>query len=386
MLSKSVYETDVRVRREAEALAGAGHKVILMCLGPSHSPSNGVDVIGLGEVTGLKGHADSRRNVLYRAARWVLLPSHRRISNRQFATRVREASETLDLDVDVVHAHDFPGLEAAAGLQAIEQSRLVYDSHEYWRGMPRHGMPDPIGRAFDRRRERLLAQRADAVITVSDGAAGLLANQLQIDEVHVVRNTFPVSGDRFPPESPKGAVYAGRIGPGRDLKTVFSAGVWDDLGLTLHLMGPTDGHLETPPSVVVHPAAPLPVVDELLTSAGIALVPLTRGPQNHDVALPNKLFQAIAVGVPVVTANLPEMADLVRTHDLGETYEPGNTGSLDHAIGSVVDRYQSLVDSVRRSAPSFDWAHDSGVLVSIYEAMAAREKPPRPTGYPTPND
>lgn len=372
MLSKSVYATDVRVRREAETLAAMGHRVTVVCLGSDESAAGGVNVIGLGELTGLKGRGRFPRTGVYAAARWMLLPNHRRISNTQFATGVRQAVQLLDIDADVVHAHDFPALEAAALLDVTDHARLVYDSHEYWRGMTRYGRPDPIAGALDRRRESRLAQKADAVITVSEGAARLLREALRVDQVVVVRNTFPINPDLSPPETPRGAVYAGRIGSGRDLETILSASVWD--GLDLHLIGPSDDSIDIPRWVSAHPPAPLQHVDGLLASAGIALVPLTKGPQNHDVALPNKLFQAISLGVPVVAANLPEMADLVRTHHLGEIYEPGDPQSFDEAIGGVVDRYQALVDSVRRAAPSFDWSQDSLALKSTYESISTLPK------------
>lgn len=372
MLTKSRYREDVRVRREAEALAGAGHRVTVIALDEEDVAADGVTVRGIGALTGLRPEGQgTRRGALHRGARWLLLPEHRNRALREFRRRARRAAEEIGRRFDVVHAHDFPALEPAVLLADAWGAAVVYDAHEFWPGMARHGRPEPLRRARQRSEEGRLIRRADLVITVSDGAAALLTRAYGVEEVVVVRNTFPARGDLRPPAAPRGAVYAGRIGPGRDLETVTADEVWEGTGLELHLMGPRDPSYPVADRAEIHESGAIDDVDRLLAAMGVALVPLERGPANHDVALPNKLFEAVAVGVPVVGAALPEMSRLIRETGIGALYEPGDPRSLRAALGEVISRYEPLRAAVAGARADLDWAVDAARLRSAYERVAA---------------
>lgn len=369
MISRSVYATDVRVRREAETLSAAGHRVLVIGLGPDQSHDSGVEVLGVGETSGLKRGSGTTSHALYRVARWVLLPSHREAARHQFEKLVRERVRSADFEPDVVHAHDFPALAVGTEIAENSSARLVYDSHELWHDMAHHGRPDPVGKGIRRRREGSLARSADAVITISANAAEVLATRYALDRVAVVRNTFDIRSDLAPPESPTGGVYTGRITVGRDLETVFTA--WSHLtDLELHLMGPGDGTITAPGTAITHETSDLDTVERLLSRCGIGLVPLTRGPLNHDIALPNKLFEAIAVGIPVVAADLPALRATVVPHRIGRLYKSGDAASLATAVREVAESYDELVDAVRAAAPEFDWEVDARALLDVYEFHA----------------
>jgi glycosyltransferase involved in cell wall biosynthesis len=304
--------------------------------------------------------------------RWLLLPEHRARAIARFQAKALEAGLRSTDAPDVIHAHDFPALEPASRLAAHYSSRLVYDSHEYWRGLPRHGRPEPIRRRSNQARERDLAREADAVIMVSDMGAALLADRLGLDRVEVVRNTFPTRTDLVPPDHPNGAVYAGRIAPGRDLATVLAASSWHKRpGFALHFMGDVDG-VSVPDFVTSHPMGTMEQVDRLLADVGVGLVTMSDGPINHRIALPNKLFQAISAGIPVVASDLPQTAAVVEEHGLGALYKPGDPGSFDQAVGRLIDDYSQHLTMVRNAQPLFDWSVDATRLIETYRSLATR--------------
>jgi len=365
MISRSVYEWDIRVRREARALASAGHRVTFIGL-PSRVTSDGnITLIGLGEPSNPQRTYQRPRSPWYRLGRWMLLPEHRERVEQRFQREVLETAIALDLDADVIHAHDFPALEPAIQLSRQIGAKVVYDSHEYWAGRPRRGRPEPWRRVRRLKREAELARQADAVIMVSEHGAELMAMKLGLAHVHVVRNTFSTRDDLVAPTQPTGAVYAGRIAPQRDLDTVFDARIWREPGMALHVMGQVDD-VKIPEWVVRHPMGSMESVDLLLIRVGIGLVTMTNKYINHRIALPNKLFQSISVGVPVVAADTPQTAVVVREHGLGELYEPGNTASLEQAVRSVIDNYESFRTNVADARPLFDWSVDATRLVELY--------------------
>ncbi|HEX9866101.1 MAG TPA: glycosyltransferase [Acidimicrobiia bacterium] len=368
MISRSIYEWDVRVRREARALAAAGHQVTFVGL-PSDVASDGdIQLVGIGDQPRSRNADGQRRPFWYRIGRWTLLPEYRKRAERRFQGEALEAAMGIDARPDVIHAHDFPALEPAVDLARHYAARLVYDSHEFWAGRPRRGRPEPLRRRRSLKREAELARQADAVIMVSQQGAELLAGQLGLDHVAVIRNTFLMRPDLNHPPTPTGAVYAGRIAPRRDLETVFAVDMWREPGFSLHMIGEVD-EVRIPDWAVTHPMASMEVVDELLANVGIGLVTMTSRYINHRIALPNKLFQSISVGVPVVAADVPQTASVVREHGLGELYTPGDARSLSRALQGVRDNYGSFSNNVIRARPLLDWSVDAGRLISIYDDL-----------------
>ena len=108
-----------------------------------------------------------------------------------------------------------------------------------------------------------------------------------------------------------------------------------------------------------------------MAAAGLALVSLDDSCVNHRVALPNKLFQAVAAGVPVVAAGLPAIRRLVTAYDLGELYEPGIRAPSDRAIVAAAARYQQLCASVAVAQAALTWEVDAAELRSLYRELAS---------------
>ena len=413
MLVQSPVAGDSRVLREAQALTAAGHQVHIVGRGvpEGFEAPDGVSVDSVGRAAGLRpaiaagarpGAAGSRSRVAsmrrgalrpaLAAARWALLPEHRARVERAWragaAERVRARLATHGAP-DVVHAHDYNTLELAAEVARRTGAALVYDSHEYWRGRARHGRPEPLRRSRQASRENGLLAQADLVITVSDGIAERLRD-LGARRAVVVRNTFPArptgAGTGAGPARPAGLVYAGRIGPGRDLETLVAAApALAGLGVRPVVVGPADaGYLDglrqsaataagagVPIDLRPEPL-PLDAVDDVYALEGLAVVTLDDSCENHRLALPNKLFHALRAGTPVVVADLPELSRVVRGEGLGATYTPGDATSLAAAVAEVVARYPDARAAVTAAQGRYRWEHDAGVLVDAYAGLPAR--------------
>ncbi|MGA5703574.1 glycosyltransferase [Peterkaempfera bronchialis] len=406
MLVTTDVAHDSRVVREAAALAGAGHTVHVQGreVPAGWAPPGGLFTVGSSSggrglrpprAPGLGGQPQGDRvgeapeavrrgpGWLWRAVRWWLLPRHRR---QVWAAWSRAAvAELRERRFDVVHAHDFNTLPTAARLAREYGALLVYDSHEWWSGRQRHGRPAPLERLRDRRLEVELTGRADAVVTVGEGIAGRL-ERWATGPVTVVRNTFPAlppatGAEEVPlPSAPKGMVYAGRIGAGRDLETVLAGAAAQQSAVVL--VGPADeayaARLARAEGGDLELLAPRPVdaVDGLLRRYGLAVVALTDSCENHRLALPNKLFHAVRAGVPVVAADLPELRGTVLRYDLGELYRPGDPGSFRAAVDRVEGRYPELLRSVAAARAELAWEQDARRLVALYGTLAAARQSP----------
>jgi len=366
MVVKSGVTDDARIRRIASAVSAVGHSVIVIGdrPGPDH-PIPGVEIV-------YARPPRSRRSVLTsnrvrRFVRWFGLPTHRRRDDLAFATAVRAVA--IPYRPDLVHAHDLSGLRAAQPFLA-DDATLVYDAHECWTGRKMAGRPSPIGRWFDSRAERRLGTAAAAVITVSEPLAEWLRTNRDFADVRVVRNTFPAT-DEDAVLRPDRVLYAGLIDEKRDLRTVVD-GVDSVEGVELEIRGAGDPNTIEWLAQCGHFAQKPVAVDELTLAyqrAGIGVVALNDDSINHRVALPNKLFQSVQAGVPVVASSLPAIRAIVEEYGLGECFEPGNAMSFAAALRAVVAEYDRFVAAVGEARPQLSWDFDREILLKLYAEL-----------------
>lgn len=375
MLVWTDVSTDARVQREATTLAEAGHRVHVIgrAVAAGYTPPPGVTV----ESAGVAPTGIARRRRLpapLRLARWILLPQHVNRALRRWVAQAEPLARARSFDV--VHAHDFTALPLGARLARERNVPLVYDAHEFWPGRDRHGRPTPYQNWQEKRTERRVGATAAEVVTVGPELAQLLEKHFSWRNVTVVRNTFPMPAPHAsPPATPTAAVYAGRIGPGRDLESVTAAA--PQLGsLRTILVGPADGgYLAGLPThdVDVRDALPLDDAVTLLTDSGIALVTLSDKWLNNRIGMPNKLFMAVRAGVPVVASDLPALRRIVTEYGIGRLYRPGAPGSLAAAVREVQASYGELVAAVARARTELSWERDAEALRAVYARLAGRQ-------------
>jgi glycosyltransferase involved in cell wall biosynthesis len=373
MLVWTGVSTDTRVLREATTLVDAGWDVHVVgrAVPADFVPPPGVTVSSVGAPPAAQTRGRDL-TWLERVARWALLPEHvsRRLRRWQRDALVQARGHRAD----VVHAHDFSALPVGALLAEEWQVPLVYDSHELWSGRPREGRPTPWRSRSESRRERSLGERAAVVLTVGEGVAQALRRQHGWADVRVVRNTFPAPAQRpTVAAEPSSAVYAGRVAAYRELEVLARASRRAPLPIVM--MGPADEHFVArfdAGAAELRPGLAPDQVDQALSSAGLALVTHSDRWANHRLALPNKLFHAVRAGVPVVATDVGELAKVVREHDLGELYRPGDADDLVRAMRRTVERYDELQAAVLRAAPALSWDVDAAVLVGVYAELATK--------------
>jgi len=381
MLVATSVATDTRVLREAQCLASEGFEVDIIGrnVPKDFIAPQGIHIYSAASGQGLRPAAmtsltTKRLPPHLRAIRWFLLPQHR---NRSFSAWARAAHElATSKTFDVVHAHDFTALEVGAQLSREHNVPLVYDSHEWWIGRQRQYRATPF---IDRREaalEKKLAGQAIAVITVGESIAELMRTQRGLENVHVVRNSFPLPTKVGLVESPpKGAIYAGRIDAFRELEVIIECA--PQIPLAIAWMGDHENQWATQfvpqarsAGIEVLTSQSIDAVTTAMQNAGLVFVTHSNQFESHRLALPNKLFHAVHAGVPVIATDVTELGIVVRKYDLGELYEPGNAASMANAIARAIARHKQLVANVQAAQSELSWEKDAAQLREIYaEAM-----------------
>ena len=83
------------------------------------------------------------------------------------------------------------------------------------------------------------------------------------------------------------------------------------------------------------PAVPPAELLDWVASADIVAMPIQPSTLNHRLTTPNKLFEAMAVGVPVVASDLPGMAPIVAETGCGVVCDPTDPAAIADAIRSI---------------------------------------------------
>jgi glycosyltransferase involved in cell wall biosynthesis len=104
--------------------------------------------------------------------------------------------------------------------------------------------------------------------------------------------------------------------------------------------------------------------------------------KNFYFALPNKVFEYMAAGLPVLGANFPEARKLIEGLDIGHCFDPYDPGSIATAIRRLADD-PGRVAAIRQRMPaalaSIDAQDEWSKLVEVYRALEAGLVPPAPT-------
>lgn len=281
------------------------------------------------------------------------------------------------------HGHDFVGLLILA-LAGIWNTPIVYDSHELFFEQKNAFLPKNV-KLIGQKVEKYLAQRSVKTITVSEGIAKEFVQRYQIESV-VVRNLIDLrtiqqqSALSYNTADKKVIVHSGSITFGRHLPELISALPYLSDNVILVLMG--DGSLSTS---LVAQAKTLGVSEKLkivrsvqpnevvatLAQADVGLALITSEFLSYYYALPNKFFESISAGLPVLTSQNPDMKALVEQHNIGLSCDPTNPESIADAIKEILipenyAHYKANVDIARQD---LTWEHEEKKLIAIYKAI-----------------
>ena len=299
---------------------------------------------------------------------------------------------------DVYHGHDLTGLPAALGAARRNDGRVVYDSHDIYVEAGRAATRPAWVRRLLRWLEWRWTRRVVALVSVNDAYGAVLARRLKPPRTVIVHNCPPRWG---PPAEPvdhlRGAagidadrpvvLFHGGFGPHRGLSELAEAMLQPGLEAA-HLVylgyGSRRGEVDALIAEarfggrlhVLDAVAPDVLLD-WITTADVDVIPFQHSTLNHYLCTPNKLFESIAAGVPVVLSDFPVMGGIV-LHDpdgpLGAVCDPSDPVSIGAAIRSVLALDPSARADLRRRClvaahERWNWETESPRLIRLYGAL-----------------
>jgi glycosyltransferase involved in cell wall biosynthesis len=284
-------------------------------------------------------------------------------------------------DYDLIHACDFDTLIPAMLSRLLWQKQVVYDIFDFYadhlRATP--GIVKNLIRAVD----LYLINHADAVILVDE------ARLQQIHPAHPKRIAFIYnSPEELAPQPPVGQTdgmgnltlaYIGLLQVERGLLQLLHvlkqhpewrldlAGFGGDEALVLE-------QAATMPNVTWHGRVSYARALALSSSADVLLATYDPTIPNHRYSSPNKVFEAMMLGKPVIVARGTNMDDIIGKAGCGEIVEYGDELDLEKTLLRL-----SMQPELRRTEGengrkayenTYSWSKMHDRLLDLYEAIS----------------
>lgn len=314
------------------------------------------------------------------------------LETRSFARRAWITAPPADLVVAV----GLVALPAGRVLARRDGAPLVYDAADvYVEAGNLARLPRPL-KLLLARLERRWAGGASLVTTANDAYAAILARRLGRGRPLVLLNTprwrpAPQHPPRLfhqrlglPPEV-RVVLYHGGFSPERGIEVLLDAVPrLEATVLVLLGYGALEGWLREEITrrglasrVFVLPAVPPEELLAWVASADVAALPIQPTTLNHRYTLPNKLFEAMAAGTPVVAADLPGMAPIVRGEGIGVTCDPTDPQAVAAALHEVLDapaeRREEWRERARQAARRrYAWEHEEPRWLAALTELTGR--------------
>jgi alpha-maltose-1-phosphate synthase len=309
----------------------------------------------------------------------------------------RIATRPLAPVADLVHAMAYMGIPIGLDLGRRDGAAVVYDARDIYVDAANVArLPGPARRLFAAV-ERRWARRARRMTTVNEAYAAVMEQRFGVPRPLVVMNC---SYRRDPPAVPlrlfhqrlnlapatRVVLYQGGFSRDRGIERLIDAlpSFPGDTVLVLLGYGSLQAELErhaAEPALagrmfVLPAVAPSDLLD-WVGSADVVAMPIQPSTLNHRLTTPNKLFEAMTAGVPVVASDLPGMAGIVRETGCGVLCDPTSPAAIATAIRSILDAPDSERAAYRERARAaahgkYSWESQVEILVAEYGRLTGR--------------
>jgi glycosyltransferase involved in cell wall biosynthesis len=396
-----------RTVREADALAAAGHDVRVVAVrnNPEQSALDDSRAGGRGwrlQTIDIQRTPEGRRawlrtGIRQKAAKalWRRLRRGERLATMAYS---RTASETmaliLDEPPDLIIAHTHPMLGVAHLAARRLGCRWGFDCEDLLSEEYGEGISDPAHQALVRYVEAQFMPKADYVTVASPEFSGWLAEHYGIRDSLYVAN---VSSIAEAPDAPQ-AGYPDRrshvslywfsisLGPLRGVEDAIRALPLIDAPVMLHLRGRVlpgydrelralIGSLNLSDRVVVHDLVAPERAVRAAAEHDIGLVLTQPCCENHELAVPNKIYTYLLAGIAVgATATRGHRSVLASMPEVGFEYRPGNHVELAERVTALAREPQRLracrAEAFRLGQARANWEVEQRRLVDLVAGFA----------------
>lgn len=364
-LTSAHARNDVRIfLKECRSLAAAGFDVTLIVAdGRGAAVVDGVSVVDVGARSGGR-------------------------VGRALGTAARVFAAAQRLHADICHFHD-PELLPWGLLLRAAGARVVYDAHENLPDdvLSKHYLPRVLLKPLSLiigRCELLGARGMNGIVAATPD---ILQRFQRLPTLTAGIYNFPLDTELLQDGNWEGrqaqACYIGGISVNRGVrelaaaatrcqtKIVLAGPLWD--GLTAQQAAGLEGWERIEYRGVI----PRQEVADLMGRSRVGIVTFLPT-VSHVNALPNKLFEYMSAGIPVVASDFPQWREIVTTSGAGLCVDPTDpraiAAAVDRLAGDPVFGAQCGRNGARAVAEQFNWSTQARKLLALYQRLQSHRK------------
>lgn len=279
-------------------------------------------------------------------------------------------------------ANDLDTLAPNYLIGRLRRIPLIYDNHELFWEVPEL-MHSPVKRALWRKMEASIVPRLQHAITVNDSIAGILQARYGT-RFAVVRNIPDAEPGfackdrvemRLPADKKLLLLQGAGINVDRGAEELVAAMQWVE-NAVLYIIGGGDcweqlKHLITrlnlASKVVMIDRLPKRELMQYTCNADLGISIDKNSNPNYFNSLPNKVFDYLHAGVPILASRLPEIEHIVTRYEVGEFIDHHDPEHIAAAINGLLqsDRLAGYKANTRRASAELSWQNEKTVLKKV---------------------
>lgn len=295
-------------------------------------------------------------------------------------------SKALEVEADLYHIHDPELMHVALKLQK-KGKKVIYDSHEDFPAQlqskdylnPFFALSLSI---FFKYYERFIFPRLSYVVAATPK---IKSNIVKFCDNVIDINNYPILGELATEHKTWSDIkneiaYIGTISKERGIIELIKALEYTKYKVRLNLVGEFEEidtynkvkNMKGWKNVNEFGKRNRLEVKEILDKSLLGLVTFLPSP-NHTEAQPNKMFEYMSAGIPVISSNFPLWKDLIEGNNCGLCVNPENPEDIARAIDQlVIDSNLAKMmgeQGVKAINSKYNWSIEEIKLYKLYEVL-----------------
>jgi glycosyltransferase involved in cell wall biosynthesis len=285
----------------------------------------------------------------------------------------------------ILHAHDLWVLPATVMAAFFAKKPVIYDVHEYVRGLEIFNQKKISGFIW-KLAERIYIRFVRVIIVINDYHGRLLSQVYpNIPQPHFLMNFPSLEMDKHYHQRDfnqrdKKAVYQGILKEGRNLGRVIKSMSSMQAGF-LEIVGYGDLENELKTLVIelnLHEKIKFAGKinwDKLIEKTSMAragLVLFEPDGLNYTYASPNKFFEYVSAGTPVIASNIPSFKDLIKKFEVGILVDHTSISAIAKSIENLLtnrNTWAKFHSECLKARREWNWERQEVELLRIYKDL-----------------
>jgi len=270
----------------------------------------------------------------------------------------------------VINAHNLVVLPPCVLFKIFNKTKIVYDTHEL--ETQRQGWKNIeifISNIF----ERICIKFVDKIVVVSKPIGDWYKKRYKINPIvvnnvpqyHSFKNSnylsekFNIEHDR------KIFIFIGVLSKGRGIQQYLEYFEETKLNICIVFLGggPLEGtikkYAKNSKKIYFHNNVPFNEVNNVVSSADYSLSILRIGKPalSYEYMMPNKLFESIMAGIPVLSGGMKYEAEFVKKHNIGDqVYSVDSNYKFEKSIKNILSLdYNELQKNCKKLSKKYNW-------------------------------